>query len=67
LAKMPGNDLEGAKILDKYYIPARYPNGFVTGAPTDYFTEKEAGEAIVYADQIIGFCKDLLSRTKPGN
>lgn len=50
--------IEGAKILDKYYIPARYPNGFDIGAPMDYFTEKEAREAIEYADKIIRFCKD---------
>ncbi len=53
--------LEGAKILDKYYIPARYPNGFVTGAPMDYFTEKEAREAVGYAEQIIRFCADNLA------
>ncbi len=53
--------LEGAKILDKYYIPARYPNGFATGAPVDYFTEKEAREAVGYAAQIIRFCTDHLA------
>ena len=53
--------MEGAKILDKYYIPARYPNGFDIGAPMDYFTEKEAKEAIYYADKIIRFCEDNIS------
>ncbi|MCS5696628.1 HEPN domain-containing protein [Desulfofundulus thermocisternus] len=53
--------LEGAKIPDKYYIPARYPNGFATGAPVDYFTEKEAREAVGYAEQIIRFCADNLA------
>ena len=56
-----GDLMEGAKILDKYYIPARYPNGFDTGAPVDYFTEKEAKEAIAYADKIIRFCKDIIA------
>lgn len=56
-----GDLMEGAKILDKYYIPARYPNGFDTGAPVDYFTEKEAKEAIAYADKIIRFCKDNIA------
>lgn len=59
--------LEGAKVLDKYYIPARYPNGFDIGAPMDYFTEKEAKEAVAYADQIIGFCKDNLPRRRRGS
>ncbi len=53
--------IEGAKILDKYYIPARYPNGFDSGAPMEYFTEKEAKEAIEYADKIIRFCNDNIS------
>ena len=34
---------------------------FDTGAPVDYFTEKEAKEAIGYADKIIGFCKDNIA------
>jgi HEPN domain-containing protein len=53
--------MEGAKILDKYYIPARYPNGFETGAPMEYFTEKEAREAVEYADKIIRFCENNIS------
>lgn len=53
--------MEGAKILDKYYIPARYPNGFDIGAPMDYFTEKEANEAIDYASKIIRFCEGNIS------
>ena len=52
---------EGAKILDKYYIPARYPNGFDIGAPMDYFTEKEAREAIEYAGKIVKFCKNNIT------
>lgn len=38
--------LESAKNLDKYYIPPRYPNGFDIGMPADYYTEKNAQEAI---------------------
>ncbi len=56
--------MEAAKVLDKFYIPTRYPNGFDVGAPTDYFTEREAKEAIEYASEIIGFCKDILSRSR---
>jgi HEPN domain-containing protein len=53
--------MEGGKILDKYYIPARYPNGFETGAPMEYFTLKEAKEAVEYADKIIRFCENNIS------
>jgi HEPN domain-containing protein len=52
--------LDAARVLDKHYIPTRYPNGFDQGYPANYYTRKEAGEAIEYARQIIGFCEDLL-------
>jgi HEPN domain-containing protein len=48
--------------LDKMYIPARYPNGFVSGAPMDYFTDKEAKEAISYAKDILSFIKTKISQ-----
>jgi HEPN domain-containing protein len=45
-----------ARILDKYYIPTRYPNGFDSGAPTDYYTAGEAQSAIQQAEAILEFC-----------
>src|ERR1041385_5604849 len=30
--------LAHAKQLDKHYIPTRYPNGFESGAPVDFYT-----------------------------
>jgi HEPN domain-containing protein len=52
--------LDAAKGLDKHYIPARYPNGFDSGTPGDYYTEKDAQEAIANAKEIIEFCEGLL-------
>ena len=46
-----------AKALDKCYIPTRYPNGLPSGAPADAYTEKEARQAIRYAEDIIRFCQ----------
>lgn len=54
---VPSDLVEQAKILDKYYIPARYPNGFEAGAPVDFFTQREAQEAIEYASEIVEFCR----------
>jgi HEPN domain-containing protein len=51
---------EMGKLLDIYYIPARYPNGFSSGKPADYFTEKQAQEAVNAADHIAKFCESLL-------
>jgi len=52
--------IEAAKALDKHYIPTRYPNGFDSGKPADYYTKKEAKEAIRNAGEIIKFCEGLL-------
>ncbi|APC09159.1 HEPN domain-containing protein [Neomoorella thermoacetica] len=52
--------IEKAKVIDKHYIPARYPNGFETGAPTDFYTAGEADTAIKIAGEIIEFCKGHL-------
>jgi len=58
--KVPKALLEQAKKLDKHYIPARYPNGFETGAPTDFYTKDEAEAAIRMAGEILEFCKGCL-------
>jgi HEPN domain-containing protein len=64
----PNSDLfEAAKILDKMYIPPRYPNGFDIGKPGDYYTEKEAKEAIQYAEAIYNFCKDKIYCKREGH
>jgi HEPN domain-containing protein len=49
--------LEAARILDKYYIPTRYPNGLAAGAPADVYTRSEAEGAIAHAEDIAGFCQ----------
>ncbi|HWP48238.1 MAG TPA: HEPN domain-containing protein [Candidatus Limnocylindrales bacterium] len=50
-----------ARMLDKHYIPMRYPNGFESGAPMDFYTEEEAQNAIRYAEAILEFCRDQIS------
>ncbi|MBU4312107.1 MAG: HEPN domain-containing protein [Candidatus Omnitrophica bacterium] len=52
--------LEKAVYLDKLYIPTRYPNGVDSGAPQDYYTAKEAKEAMRYAKDILSFVKTHL-------
>ncbi len=53
--------IDKAKILDKHYIPARYPNGFEIGAPVDFYTKEEAENSIKIAEEIIEFCKNNIS------
>ncbi|HSR12036.1 MAG TPA: HEPN domain-containing protein, partial [Thermodesulfobacteriota bacterium] len=58
---IPDGLKDKARILDLYYIPARYPNGFPSGKPADYFTELQAREAIDASDHIVRFCESHLN------
>ena|SRR3990172_2799574 len=58
---LPETLLNHARVLDKYYILTRYPNGFDSGAPTDYFTEEEARNSIRLAEDILEFCRHKIS------
>lgn len=51
--------VDDAKLLDQYYVPARYPNGFASGAPKDFFTEEQARDAVRRAKNIIAWCAGL--------
>ena len=53
---------DDATDLDRYYIPARYPNGWAEGAPKDMFTRRDADHAIGCAERILRLCDDLLAR-----
>jgi len=48
---------EKARILDQYYISTRYPDAFATGAPFEYFVERQAREALDYAVDFIDRAK----------
>jgi len=58
---VPKKILRNARLLDRFYIPARYPDGFESGIPADYFDEVDAEDAISSAEEIIRFCGDILS------
>ncbi|MEE8585296.1 MAG: HEPN domain-containing protein [Acidobacteriota bacterium] len=53
---MPRQLEQAAKSLDKHYIPTRYPNGFDSGAPFDYYVAEEAEKALAHAKRIYEFC-----------
>ena len=50
---VPEDVIEYAKTLDKYYVPTRYPNAWAEGMPHEYYTRKDANNAIRYAGNII--------------
>ncbi|MGB9888934.1 MAG: HEPN domain-containing protein [Anaerolineae bacterium] len=57
---LPPELLDQARILDKHYIPTRYPNGLPEGAPTEFYTRQEADDAIRYSEAILRFCDRIL-------
>ena len=41
------------RILNRYYIPTRYPNAFPSGAPIHMFNEDDAREALRHAEGVM--------------
>jgi HEPN domain-containing protein len=41
------------KRLDLYYISARYPDAFPSGAPFEYFDREQAEEAVEFASRVV--------------
>lgn len=50
-----GAILPAARILDRHYIPTRYPNAHPEGAPFEYYDEAAAEEALESAAAILDF------------
>ncbi len=55
---VPREIIDKAMVLDKYYIPTRYPDAWSEGIPEEYFSEKEAREALMYAEEILKWVED---------
>jgi len=47
--------LRPAALLDRYYIPTRYPNGLPGDVPHEYFTAEAAQECLSQASSVIEF------------
>ncbi len=58
-----GDELvDKGRVLDSFYIPARYPNSHSEGAPFHHYGRLQSTEAIGYAREIIGFVTDQMAR-----
>jgi predicted nucleotidyltransferase len=58
-------ELRGAcRILNRHYIPTRYPNAFSSGTPIDMFDEKDADEALKLAEEVLKFAGKVTGFTK---
>jgi len=59
---VPGDLVECGKLLDKYYVPTRYPNAWAEGAPHYYYTRREASEAIACARLVVEWVEEAWRR-----
>lgn len=61
---IPQEISDGALELDKAYIPTEYPNAHPSGSARERYIKEEARRLIRYAERIVRFCSDLLSKTE---
>ncbi len=47
-----------ARELDRHYIQPRYPNGFSSGYPAEFYDRETAERALTYATEILEFVQD---------
>lgn len=52
---------ECGRLLDRFYIPTRYPNAWEQGAPSAFYSKEDAARAIACAEEILRFCNSLLA------
>ncbi|MDE2974276.1 MAG: hypothetical protein OXU64_06060 [Gemmatimonadota bacterium] len=52
---------ERARILDNYYVPARYPNGHVEGPAYEHYGSLHSSQALDRARTVLGFVRKALA------
>jgi HEPN domain-containing protein len=58
---VPPGAIEKARVLDGFYVPTRYPNGFSEGAPFEHYGPLQSEQAIQYASEIIQFVRGQMA------
>lgn len=59
--RVPEDLIDKGKVLDAFYIPARYPNGHPEGAPFEHYGPLQSREAVKYAGEIIEFVRPKMA------
>jgi len=57
---VPKELVDKAKVLDNFYVPARYANGHPEGAPFEHYGPLQSTDAIGYANEIIEYVRTAL-------
>lgn len=48
-----------ARLLDRHYIPPRYPNSYPSGSPLDYYDDPTSQQAIEASRRVLRFVENL--------
>lgn len=59
--EVPEEVRDAGRRLDRFYVPARYPNGWESGSPHRSFGEEDADGAVRDPDAVLRFCEGLLA------
>lgn len=58
---VPKDLVERGRVLDNFYIPARYPNSHPEGAPFEHYGPLQSEEAIGHARAIVEFVRSQMA------
>jgi HEPN domain-containing protein len=53
--EVPDDVQEAGQLLDRHYIPTRYPDAYPEGSPHEYYTKRTAKEAIDAATRLLNW------------
>jgi len=53
----PAALLDRAKVLDRHYIPTRYPDAHPAGSAHENYTESDANQALESAEEVLTYCE----------
>ena len=62
LLQVPDDLIQSAKVLDKHYIPTRYPNGLPGAVPYEVYTAEQTRDALATCEQVIALAKGRLPK-----
>ncbi len=58
--------LDQARILDRFYIPPRYPNAHPAGPSHQFYTAADAQQAVSAAEEVIEYCERQILQVGQG-
>ena len=48
-----------ARLLDRHYIPPRYPDAYPSGSPHDYYDSTASGEALRACERVVELAREI--------